>query len=103
MKGRPMKKNIALWASMFLAVGILASCSDDDEPTCSADDDICTVVVTVCCSSETECTYMVGDTEYATLQEASQSASCTADRAPDDVKAVVQGFQALTIQAKASL
>ncbi|MEO9850468.1 MAG: hypothetical protein ABJH72_05170 [Reichenbachiella sp.] len=99
-----MKYNIALYATLTFAAFSLGSCSDDDEATCANDKDICTVEVTVCCTSETECTYLVGDTEYATLEEANQSTECTASKAPGDQKgSVVEGLKALTVQAKANI
>lgn len=99
-----MKHNILLYAMLAMAFS-LASCSDDDEETCSADDDVCTVVVTVCCTSETDCKYQVGDKEYNTIDEALQDSECSAaGRAPDDAKgSVAERFRALTARAKANI
>lgn len=93
-----MKHNIFLTAMLAMAIG-LSSCSDDEDESCSADEDICTVVVTVCCTSETECKYQVGDEEYDSFEEASKDSECTASKAPVDVE---NGLKALAIRAKAN-
>lgn len=100
-----MKNIIAKYTLVVLTAFMLGACSDDDDETCERDDDICTVTVTVCCTSETECKYQVGDQEYDTFEEAVQDSECTtASKAPDNGKSsIVQGFQNLTAKAKANL
>lgn len=88
---------------LMLSAFYLVSCGEDDE-TCEKDEDICTVVVTVCCTSESECTYQVGDKEYDTFEEASQDSECAATSAPNNEPSrVMESLKALTARAKANL
>lgn len=98
-----MKQNLFLTSILALAIGF-TSCGDDDEESCS-NDEICEETsITVCCESQSQCTYTVNGTEYDNEEDAIENASCPASASPNDDKSEVrEAIRSLTARAKANI